>query len=112
MDFFKYKTDEGVPAVRRVIGCSVHYRGFSALRRHGRDPIPDRTVVQPIADGDGHRLNQRFLRNLWFDFTERPFGLIISFAFYSAAGVGDVVSFLAGIVYGVIIELVSHRYGN
>lgn len=37
-------------------------------------------------------------------------GLVISFAFYSAAGFGDVVSFLAGIVYGSIIELVSRRY--
>jgi hypothetical protein len=37
-------------------------------------------------------------------------GLVVSFAFYSAAGFGDVVSFLAGIVYGSIIELVSRRY--
>ena len=37
-------------------------------------------------------------------------GLVVSFAFYSAAGFGDVVSFLAGIVYGVIIELVARRY--
>jgi len=36
--------------------------------------------------------------------------LVVSFAFYSAAGFGDVVSFLAGIVYGSIIELVSRRY--
>lgn len=37
-------------------------------------------------------------------------GLIISFAFYSAAGFGGVVSFLAGITYGVIIELVARKY--
>ncbi len=37
-------------------------------------------------------------------------GLIVSFAFYSAAGFGDAVSFLAGIVYGVIIELVCRKY--
>ena len=30
-------------------------------------------------------------------------GLLVSFAFYSADGFGDAVSFLAGIVYGVII---------
>jgi uncharacterized membrane protein (UPF0136 family) len=37
-------------------------------------------------------------------------GLMVSFAFYSAAGFGDVVSFLAGIAYGVIIELVARKY--
>lgn len=34
-------------------------------------------------------------------------GLLVSFAFYSADGFGDAVSFLAGIVYGVIIELAA-----
>jgi hypothetical protein len=38
-------------------------------------------------------------------------GLIVSFAFYSAAGYADVVSFLAGILYGVIIESIARRYG-
>ena len=37
-------------------------------------------------------------------------GLIVSFAFYSAAGFGDAVSFLAGIIYGVIIELAARKY--
>ena len=36
-------------------------------------------------------------------------GLLVSFAFYSADGFGDAVSFLAGIVYGVIIELAARR---
>jgi len=36
-------------------------------------------------------------------------GLIISFAFYSSTGFADVVSFLAGIVYGVIIEYIAFR---
>jgi len=39
-------------------------------------------------------------------------GLAVSFAFFSASGFSDVVSFLAGIVYGVIIELVARRYGE
>ena len=39
-------------------------------------------------------------------------GLIVSFAFYSASGFGDVVSFLAGIVYGVIIEFAARRYAK
>ncbi len=34
-------------------------------------------------------------------------GLLVSFAFYSADGFGDIVSFLAGIVYGIIIELAA-----
>jgi hypothetical protein len=37
-------------------------------------------------------------------------GLLVSFAFYSAIGFGDPVGFIAGIVYGVIIELVTYRY--
>lgn len=36
-------------------------------------------------------------------------GLIVSFAFYSATGFTDVVSFLAGLVYGVIIEYLAYR---
>lgn len=32
------------------------------------------------------------------------FGLLVSFAFYSSTGFVDVVSFLAGGVYGVILE--------
>jgi hypothetical protein len=37
-------------------------------------------------------------------------GLIVSFAFYSATGFTDFVSFLAGVVYGVIIEFVARKY--
>lgn len=37
-------------------------------------------------------------------------GLLVSFAFYSAAGFGDAVSFLAGIVYGIIIELAARGH--
>ena len=40
------------------------------------------------------------------------FGLIVSFAFYSSTGFGDIVSFLAGIVYGIIIEYVAFRFGT
>lgn len=32
------------------------------------------------------------------------FGLLVSFAFYSSTGYADPISFLAGIVYGVILE--------
>ncbi len=39
-------------------------------------------------------------------------GLIVSFAFYSATGFEDVVSFLAGIIYGVIIEYFAFRFSN
>ena len=39
-------------------------------------------------------------------------GLFVSFAFYSATAFRDPVSFLAGIVYGVIIELVAGRIGE
>ncbi len=37
------------------------------------------------------------------------FGLIISFAYYSSTGFSDVVSFLAGIVYGMIIEYIIFK---
>ena len=39
-------------------------------------------------------------------------GLIVSFAFYSSTGFGDIVSFLAGIIYGIIIEYVAFRFGS
>jgi hypothetical protein len=32
------------------------------------------------------------------------FGLLVSFAFYSSTGFQDPISFLAGVVYGVILE--------
>ena len=34
-------------------------------------------------------------------------GLIVSFAFFSATGFADAVSFLAGVIYGIIIELAA-----
>ena len=37
-------------------------------------------------------------------------GMIVSFAFFLSTGMNDVVSFLAGIVYGVIIVAVARRY--
>ncbi len=37
-------------------------------------------------------------------------GFLVSFAFYSAIGFHDVISFLAGIVYGVIIEAIAYKY--
>lgn len=39
-------------------------------------------------------------------------GLFVSFAFYSATGFDDTVSFLAGIVYGMIIEGVAYKFGR
>jgi len=36
-------------------------------------------------------------------------GLVVSFAFYSSTGFADVVSFLAGVLYGVIIEAVAFK---
>jgi len=39
-------------------------------------------------------------------------GLFVSFAFYSATGFEDIVSFLAGILYGVIIEFFAFRLGG
>ena len=38
-------------------------------------------------------------------------GLIVSFAFYSSIGFGDPVGFIAGIIYGVIIEFAAIKYG-
>jgi len=37
-------------------------------------------------------------------------GLIVSFAFYSSTAFGDIVSFLAGIIYGIIIEYIAFKY--
>lgn len=37
-------------------------------------------------------------------------GTVISFTFYSATGFNDLVGFLAGIGYGVIIEYVAEKY--
>jgi hypothetical protein len=39
-------------------------------------------------------------------------GLLVSFAFYSSTGFGDIVSFLAGIIYGMMIEYFALRFGS
>jgi hypothetical protein len=39
-------------------------------------------------------------------------GLLVSFAFYSSTGFEDVIGFIAGIVYGIIIEYAALRLGN
>jgi len=36
-------------------------------------------------------------------------GLLVSFAFYSSTGFKDVIGFIAGIVYGIIIEYAALR---
>jgi hypothetical protein len=40
------------------------------------------------------------------------FGLLVSFAFYASTGFSDIVSFLAGIIYGMIIETFAFKYGD
>ncbi|NCB41376.1 MAG: hypothetical protein EOM59_01950 [Clostridia bacterium] len=37
-------------------------------------------------------------------------GLIVSFSFYISTGFTDIVSFLAGVLYGMIIEYVAIKY--
>ena len=37
-------------------------------------------------------------------------GLLVLFAFYATSGYVDVISFLAGIVYGIILELWLKSY--
>lgn len=39
-------------------------------------------------------------------------GFVVSIAYYSATGFDDIVSFLAGVVYGMIIEAVAFKFGN
>lgn len=39
-------------------------------------------------------------------------GLIVSFSFYISTGFADAVSFLAGILYGMIIEYFAIKYGT
>jgi len=39
-------------------------------------------------------------------------GLIVSFAFYSSTGFNDIVSFLAGIIYGIILEYVAFKFST
>lgn len=39
-------------------------------------------------------------------------GLLVSFAFYSSTGFYDAVGFIAGIVYGIIIEYVALKLGS
>ncbi|MGM0395930.1 MAG: hypothetical protein ACQEP4_02620 [Bacillota bacterium] len=37
-------------------------------------------------------------------------GFLVSFAFYSSIGFNDTISFLAGILYGVIIEFAAYKF--
>jgi len=39
-------------------------------------------------------------------------GLLVSFAFYSSTGFEDAIGFIAGIIYGIIIEYAALRLGN
>jgi hypothetical protein len=39
-------------------------------------------------------------------------GLLVSFAFYSSTGFKDIIGFIAGIVYGIIIEYAALRLGE
>ncbi len=37
-------------------------------------------------------------------------GFLVSFAFYSSTGFADLTGFLAGVIYGVIIEFVAEKF--
>jgi hypothetical protein len=37
-------------------------------------------------------------------------GFLVSFAYYASIAFKDVVSFLAGIIYGILIELAAARF--
>lgn len=37
-------------------------------------------------------------------------GLVVSFAFYSSTGFSDLISFLAGIIYGMIIAFIAFKF--
>lgn len=37
-------------------------------------------------------------------------GFLVSFAFYSSTGYADLTGFLAGVIYGVIIEFVAEKF--
>jgi len=39
-------------------------------------------------------------------------GLIVSFAFYSATGFSDIIGFIAGLFYGVIIEYIAYIFST
>jgi hypothetical protein len=39
-------------------------------------------------------------------------GFIVSFAFYSATGFSDIIGFIAGILYGMIIEYVVYKFAS
>lgn len=39
-------------------------------------------------------------------------GLIVSFAFWSATGYSDHMSFIVGILYGAIIEVVAYKFDD
>jgi len=39
-------------------------------------------------------------------------GMLVSFAFYSSTGFKDPISFLAGILYGIILEIWLRRHDN
>jgi hypothetical protein len=39
-------------------------------------------------------------------------GLLVSFAFYSSTGFKDIIGFMAGIVYGIIIEYAALKLGE
>ena len=37
-------------------------------------------------------------------------GLVVSFAFFASTGFGDLVGFLVGVIYGIIIEIVALKF--
>ena len=39
-------------------------------------------------------------------------GALVSFAFYSSTGLSDTTGFLAGIVYGILIELAAKKWSE
>lgn len=61
-------------------------------------------VLMGLAIGLTPKISSKYIRLL----RGAAMGLFVSFAFYSATGFADLIGFLAGIIYGIIIETVAY----
>ncbi len=91
-----------------IVGGSARAGGFGGNERYLLGLWYNRVIIGLVIGlaADLHLIagpTNRYLRGALL-------GFLVSLAWFVSADMQDVVAFLAGILYGVIVEYVAHRY--
>ncbi|MGA1841143.1 MAG: hypothetical protein ACMUIU_11010 [bacterium] len=91
-----------------IIGGGIRARGIAGNELYLAAMWYNRVIIGLVVGLAGswqitHTTLNRYIRGALL-------GLMVSAAFFLSTGMRDVIAFIAGIVYGIIIEYVAYRF--